>query len=416
MEHSPVREQVDRLAASPILRNSDTQRRLLSYLVEKSLDGSADRLKEYTVGIEALGKPESYDPRQDPSVRIHTSKLRQRLEEYYRTEGAADSIRVDFPKGGFKLVFSETPVTNGRPARTNADEQRWRRVSVFLAAALGTCLVLLVFAGARLRSAGTGSAEPWTPELRQIWEPFVADKRPLLLCLGTPMFIHVRDAGFFRTGLLNDWPSAEKSPTLDLLKKMFPGSPMRPLYGFTGVGEATAAFHLARMLGRRREDIALARSNVLSWEDIASSNAIFLGPPKFVPHLKDIPVSQDLVVDSEAGLIRNLRPRPGEAASYSDQPGAPDAETHALISRLPGLHGSGEIFIFASNWTAGTLGAVQYATQPDYARDLVQRLRLPSGDLPRHYQVLVRLKLQNLYPIQVAYVTHHVLNTVPVRN
>jgi hypothetical protein len=371
-------------------------------LAEKALDGSGDRLKEYTVGIEALGKPESYDPRQDPSVRIQTSKLRQKIEEYYRTGGSADSIRVEFPKGGFKLVFhaAAAPVWQ----RGDRTERHWRGISIALAAALVTCVGLLMYP----RRAST---EVWTQELQEIWGPFLTDKRPLVVCLGTPLFMHIEDAGFFRSWSLNDWQTAEKSATLDTLKKKFPGSGIRPLYTFTGVGEASAAFQLGKTLAGRRPDIQLARSNALSWEELATSNAVFLGPPKYVQHLKDIPVAQDFVVDNDAGAIRNLRPRPGEPASFSDQPGAPDAETHALISRLPGLHGRGEIFIFASNWTAGTLGAVQYATQPDYARELLRRLRLPSGELPRHYQVLIRLKLQNLYPIEISYVMHHVLNT-----
>ncbi len=73
------------------------------------------------------------------------------------------------------------------------------------------------------------------------------------------------------------------------------------------------------------------------------------------------------LAERAAGLIRNLRPGPGEPASFPDQPRG-DAETHETISRLPGLHGKGEVLIFASNLTGGTLGAVEYFTQPDYAR------------------------------------------------
>jgi hypothetical protein len=407
-----VREQVHRLAASPILRNSDTQRRLLLYLAEKSLEGSADRLKEYTVGIEALGKPQSYDPRQDPSVRIQTSKLRQRIDEYYRTEGLADVIRVDFPKGGFRLAFRESP--EAAPSAQSAGisaERRWRNFSVALSAALAVCLAILAWGVIQLRSKNMTASEIWTPELQEIWEPFLSSNRPLLACLGTPLFLRIGGTGFFRSGSLHDWQDAQQSAELEGLRQKFPGRLIEPMHSFTGVGEAGAAFHLARALAAKRPDIQFARSNALSWEDIAGSNAVFLGPPKYVRHLKDIPVAQDFVVDSDAGAIRNLKPATGEPSSFPDRPGAPDEETHALISRLPGLHGRGEIFIFASNWTAGTLAAVQYATQPSYAHELCQRLRAASGELPRHYQVVVRLKLQNLYPIDISYVSHHVLNT-----
>ena len=183
----------------------------------------------------------------------------------------------------------------------------------------------------------------------------------------------------------------------------------RPVYPFAGVGEAVGAFQLAKLLGTRRPDLLMTRSSVLSWEEIANSNTIFLGPPKLVPHLKDIPIEQELVVDSAGGLIRNLHPATGEPASFPDQPRPGETETHALISRLPGLHGRGEVFIFSCNWTGGTLGAVHYVTERDYAKDVVRRLRLPSGELPKHYQIVVKVSIQNRYPVKVTYMLHRVL-------
>ena len=100
-----ARAQIDRLVQSRIFRASEVLRHLLSYLAEKSFAGEADSLKEYTIGLDALGKPSSFDPRQESVVRMHTARLRQKLAEYYRTEGIEDPIVVDLPKGGFKLTF-----------------------------------------------------------------------------------------------------------------------------------------------------------------------------------------------------------------------------------------------------------------------------------------------------------------------
>ena len=99
-------EQIQRLIQSDLFRFSELQRRLLVYLAEKSLRGEADQLKEYTIAVDALAKPESYDPRRDSAVRLQTGKLRQKIREYYVTVGQADPVLVDFPKGRFKLVFS----------------------------------------------------------------------------------------------------------------------------------------------------------------------------------------------------------------------------------------------------------------------------------------------------------------------
>src|ERR1700733_11531123 len=105
LEVDAARAQIERISQSKTFRSSDVLRHLLSYLVDASLAGTADELKEYTVAIDALGKPASYDPRQESAVRMQVGRLRQKLTEYYRTEGIDDPVVVDLPKGGFTVVF-----------------------------------------------------------------------------------------------------------------------------------------------------------------------------------------------------------------------------------------------------------------------------------------------------------------------
>src|SRR6267154_3169523 len=105
LELEATQAQIQRILQSKAFRTSEVHRNLLSYLAEKSLSGTADSLKEYTVGLDVFSKPESYDPRQESTVRMHVARLRQKLAEYYRTEGIDDPIIVDLPKGGFKVTF-----------------------------------------------------------------------------------------------------------------------------------------------------------------------------------------------------------------------------------------------------------------------------------------------------------------------
>src|SRR5262250_3535954 len=103
--------QVQRIVSSKTFKTSEVHRNLLTYLAEKSLSGDAQNLKEYTVGLDVFGKPSSYDPRQESVVRMHVGRLRQKLTEYYRTEGTDDPVVVDLPKGGFALTFAARPTT-----------------------------------------------------------------------------------------------------------------------------------------------------------------------------------------------------------------------------------------------------------------------------------------------------------------
>src|ERR1700751_2182736 len=99
-----LQSQINRILHSDEFRSCEVLRRLLAYLGEKAASGEADKLKEYVVAIEGLGKPPSYDPQQNSAVRIQVGRLRQKLAEYYRNEGINDPLIVDLPKGRFRLV------------------------------------------------------------------------------------------------------------------------------------------------------------------------------------------------------------------------------------------------------------------------------------------------------------------------
>ena len=71
--------QIDRILQSDTLRASEVLRTLLKYLAEKSRAGEGRQIKEYSIAIDALGKPTTYDPRHDSTVRIHVGRLRQKL-------------------------------------------------------------------------------------------------------------------------------------------------------------------------------------------------------------------------------------------------------------------------------------------------------------------------------------------------
>src|SRR5690348_5127976 len=98
-------EQVERILQSDTVRASAVLRRLLRYLADKAFRGEADPLKEYTIGIDAFGKPSSYDPRQDAILRLQIGRLRHKLGEYYGTEGKDDVVLLDLPKGHFRLKW-----------------------------------------------------------------------------------------------------------------------------------------------------------------------------------------------------------------------------------------------------------------------------------------------------------------------
>ena len=82
-----VRHQLDRLLASSGFANAGRMSRFLKFVVEKTLAGESERLKEYVIGIEVFDRDASYDPRLDSIVRVEAARLRTKLAEYYAGEG-----------------------------------------------------------------------------------------------------------------------------------------------------------------------------------------------------------------------------------------------------------------------------------------------------------------------------------------
>ena len=80
-------------------------RKFLTYLIDETLAGRADRIKAYSIAIEVFGRNESFDAQNDPAVRIEAGRIRGRCERYYLVAGQADPIVVGIPKGGYVPRF-----------------------------------------------------------------------------------------------------------------------------------------------------------------------------------------------------------------------------------------------------------------------------------------------------------------------
>ena len=107
MNAAGVREELERILASPGFDASARNRRFLEYIVEETLAGRADRLKGLTIAIDVFGRDATIDPQHDPVVRIEAAKLRRSLERYYLIAGQDDPIRIDIPRGAYVPTFEQ---------------------------------------------------------------------------------------------------------------------------------------------------------------------------------------------------------------------------------------------------------------------------------------------------------------------
>lgn len=107
---------VEKIVTSKTFSGSEFLMRLVKMLVIKVLRAEEHEIKEYSLGVEVFDR-ENFDPRIDTIVRVQARRLRLKLQEYYRTEGQYDAVRIDIPKGSYVPVISQLPANSGDKCR-----------------------------------------------------------------------------------------------------------------------------------------------------------------------------------------------------------------------------------------------------------------------------------------------------------
>lgn len=90
---------------SPEFQSAPQLRAFLGFVVNATLSRQQEKIKGYTIAVEALGRPEDFNPVTDPIVRVEAARLRRRLEKYYAGSGAEDPVRITIPKGSYAPEF-----------------------------------------------------------------------------------------------------------------------------------------------------------------------------------------------------------------------------------------------------------------------------------------------------------------------
>lgn len=404
-------DQVDRIVRSETFRGSEVLRQLLKFLAERSASGETDQLKEYVIAVDALGKPSTYDPRHDSAVRIQVSRLRQKLTDYYHNEGKDDRLIIELPKGHFKLTcgprtpLPDTPVPRSKIRASHT--MVWIAVVLWLtfliAVALWGHFALKLRNFDRVSTATSG----WTPDLEELWRPFLNTSRPTILAIEDPLFVELHHGlgVYYRDRSVNQWGDFLNSPYVTALRKAMKQPDAKPSRYYTTLGEVNAAFFIARLFGAESR-ISLAKTSELSWQQVADNNVLFVGAQAFFNSQMHAMELQPELVRTPGG-IGNLHPRPGEPTMFSDQFSASPTEegyVYALVTRLPGPRGTGQLQTFTSSTGAGYAGAVQCFTDPNFARMLVANFKATYGKIPAFYQILLKIEFKDAVPTDTSLV------------
>jgi hypothetical protein len=131
---SDLLEQLERIVRSRHFRNSKRYPTFLRFVVEQTLSGKTEGLKERTLGVDVFARPSHYDTNEDPIVRVTAGEIRKRIALYYQEPGHEEELRIDLPLGSYVPHF--LPAAHAAPVAEHDHPREQSDVSIAITSAL----------------------------------------------------------------------------------------------------------------------------------------------------------------------------------------------------------------------------------------------------------------------------------------
>ncbi|MBI1339421.1 hypothetical protein GC169_04315 [bacterium] len=280
-------EEIDRIRASGILGEAGRIRLLFDYLASQI--GAERSPKEVEIARAVFSRSGDTPGQDDAVVRVYMHRLRKRLEDHYLRGGATAPVRLDIPRGDYRLIgrpaddAADAPVAEGATPPVRRSRRRWA-IAVAAAAVLTLANVALWFAVPRTGLYGVASmrASP-------AWAEFVKSDRPVTVVVGDYYIFGEYEDRLFLKRLVRDFSINSKQ---DLTERVLTNpeafdrySDVALQYLPSSVGQALA--DVAPLLADRGEvDVRLASE--LSPETIKTNDILYIGLLSGLGSLKDV--------------------------------------------------------------------------------------------------------------------------------
>jgi hypothetical protein len=437
---------LQQILQSKTFSGCETIQQILRFIVEKSIADRVGEIKEYTIATEVLGRPKEFNSKDDNIVRVQVHRLRKKLDEYYKGEGARDSVQIFIPRGHYYPQYQrpqldsppqlpqlgqlpQLPESNGQEAAgieatataviTPPDAKPAPYSMIFTWRGLAIAMIVLnlsLIAYHFIRSEREGQPSASTQlarSLAPLWQPFISTGNPPLIVFSNALFLMSEQGDLYRyyAETNHSLSMGAQVPSLVGLERR--GSVPNhdgPYYYFdsyTGIGEVVGAGKIAHLLARSGQDFLIQRSRITSYEDIRNHNVIFLGASLEDSILGKLPVESDLVFEEPMGdefvaklSIRDRHPAPGKPAIYEfqrDEKTKALQSEYALISLLPGVMPNQHILILAGLSTLGTQAASEFAASEASMLTLEKVWNTAGGraPLPLYFQALLEVQIRD---------------------
>jgi hypothetical protein len=381
-----VREELARVLGSHEFRASKRSQEFLRYAVENTLNKHTDLLKERTIGIEVFGRPTSYEPSDDATVRVKAGDVRKRLGQYYSESGSKDPVRIELPGGTYVPEFrweATQPSDTVRerspgPPVENLHNTPWRNYRLLASAGV---LVLACIGGA---AAIWMRTRPMSV-IDQFWSPVLNGTSPVSLCVAyVPVFGLDRAAG-----------STEPVHTEDFVSLTDQ---------FVGGGDLIATSRLSAMLTRMERPYRLRIGNDVSFHDLRTAPAILVGYS--YTRWKEISSQLRFFIDGSRNPVGITDfGNPTQFALPNLPPDRRTNEDYAIVSRVfhPDTHAM--LVELAGITQYGTDAAADLVTNPDLMTEALRGA--PPDWRGKNLQLVLHVKVISGTPSSPTVVATH---------
>ena len=281
-----VREELERILQGKHFRNSGRAKQFLQFIVERTLEGHSDDLKERTIGMELFQRPSNYSTGDDPVVRVQAGLVRRRLEQHYQEAQESSPVRIELPLGSyapefqwFKPETAEVLPAENLPIEQSAPEKRL----------LGRkFLFSIAFAAVVILSTGIVFVKTHRTELRksaleQFWGPAIAVPQPILLCIADAVTYRPVPKLYEKYERSHPGSFATQTQRANIPFPLNPADKISwgdlELFHQWGItkGDLTTAVRLAGFFGKIGKPVDLRVESEYSYRDLRNSQAVLIG-------------------------------------------------------------------------------------------------------------------------------------------
>jgi hypothetical protein len=435
-----IRQHLDTILAGEEFCSSRRSSELLRHIVERALTGDVESLKERLLGMDIFHRRSDYDTSSDAIVRVTASDVRRRLANFY-SEHHVQPMRISLPLGSYVPDFiplahevssreanlehttaklnhiSDTVHIASEPTNSPAETGKRHLFRITRPVALVLCIGMVLALGAGWWLRGVTHGRGFSQDDRSysfyndLLGPIGAkSKDETEIVLTNP---HV----LLYLGLNNAGPPLGEDPK-DLPVPQAMASVLNqtandnqasfPFHHFfvdstnyTGLGEATAAFGLARLLQATGRSAHLSAARFLNWDAARQEQLVILGAPHESSFVQSTLSAANFTIGYNS--IHNAHPLPGEQVDYSKSADGGAIEDYGLIWMTKSPSGT-RILVLAGLSSSGTAGVGEFFCDPERMELVYKQLRAESktGAFPESWQVLLRIEAREYVPIKVS--------------